>query len=253
MSDEPGPVTPAVIDLVIPARDEQENITALLEALPRGWLRHVIVVDNGSRDRTADLARAGSATVVSEPARGYGSACLAGIRWIESLDEQDAPLAVAFLDADLADDPGKLSDLVRPIIDGEADLVVGTRHHLAEPGALDPHQRFGNWLACRLIGIATGQHLTDLGPMRVLRWVSLQQLDMRDRTWGWMVEMTFKAARQRLRVVEIDVPYRRRRAGRSKISGSLIGSVRAGTRILVTIGRLWFHGAERRDSSRSPQ
>ncbi len=114
----------------------------------------------------------------------------------------------------------------------------GTLVALAEPGALDAHQRFGNQLACRLIGWATGRRFRDLGPMRVVRWDALKRLDMQDRTWGWMVEMSYKAARQGFTVVELDVPYRKRRAGASKISGSWIGSARAGTKILWTIARL---------------
>lgn len=235
------------IDLVIPARDEAENIAAMLTALPWDHLRHVIVADNGSRDATADLARAGGAVVVTEPRRGYGAACLAGLAWIAA--QPDPPLAVAFLDADLADDPARLPRLLDAIRRGEADLAIGSRTHLAQPGALDPHQRFGNWLACRLIRLATGRRYRDLGPMRAIRWGALRQLDMRDPTWGWTVEMQFKAATLGLRVVEIDVPYRRRHAGHSKISGSLTGSVRAGWKIITTIGGLWLSGSTRQSGN----
>ena len=242
-SSEPQPGgAGSTVDLIIPARDEADNMPALFDALPRQLLRHVVVVDNGSRDATAELARAGGAVVVHEPQRGYGTACLAGLAWVGRL--ADPPAAVAFLDADLADDPAKLAPLLEPIVQGSADLVIGTRARLAEPGALDPHQRFGNWLACRLIHAATGRRYRDLGPMRAIGWTALQRLQMRDRTWGWTVEMQYKAAAQGLRFVEIDVPYRRRRAGRSKISGSLVGSVRAGWKIIATIGKLWW--ADRR-------
>lgn len=237
---------PLTIDLIVPARNEQTNIAALLEALPAGYFRHVIVADNGSTDRTAAVAEKHGAIVVHEAQPGYGAACLAGLKWIEALGKAQppgypgVPTAVAFLDADLADDPGKLPALCEPVLSGRADMVIGTRAKLAEPGALDPHQRFGNWLACRLIGLATGRRYKDLGPMRVVRWACMKQLAMHDRTWGWTVEMQFKAARLGMRIEEIDVPYRKRRSGKSKISGSLIGSARAGTKIIATIVALWW-------------
>ncbi|GAB4195931.1 MAG: glycosyltransferase family 2 protein [Phycisphaeraceae bacterium] len=234
---------PAVIDLVIPARNEAENIDALFDAIPKGVFRSVVLVDNGSKDTTAELARAQGAVVVREARPGYGAACQAGLNWIRT-DQPSPPNMVAFLDADLADDPACLPILCDRITRGGADLVIGTRANRAEPGALDPHQRFGNWLACRLIGLATGRRFRDLGPMRVVRWRALQRLKMRDRTWGWTVEMQFKAARLGLQVVEVDVPYRKRRAGRSKISGSLIGSARAGVKIIATIAQLYW--ADRR-------
>ncbi len=234
------PSSPPTIDLIVPARNEESNIVAMLDALPAGFFRHVIIADNGSTDRTADLAKSHGATVVHEPKPGYGAACQAGLTWIANLGTDHAPTAVAFLDADLADDPAELPRLCEPITTGKADMTIGTRINLAQPGALDPHQRFGNWLACKLIALATGKHYKDLGPMRVLSWPTVKKLNMQDRTWGWTVEMQFKAARQKLRVLEIDVPYRKRRSGKSKISGSLIGSAKAGTKIISTIFTLWL-------------
>lgn len=231
------------VDLIIPARNEEMNIGALMAALPKATLRHVIVADNGSTDQTAKLAQACGAVVVHEPQRGYGAACLAGLGWIAALD--DPPNAVAFIDADLADDPALLPTLCASITNNTADLAIGSRPHLAQPGALTPSQRLGNALACRMIRLLTGQRYSDLGPMRAVRWSSLQRLAMADRTWGWTVEMQFKAATQRLRIVEIDVPYRRRNAGQSKISGSWVGSVRAGWKIITTIARLWWRGGNR--------
>jgi len=225
------------IDVIVPARDEEANIEALLEAVPRGVVRRVVVVDNGSSDATAELAATGGAEVVHEPRRGYGGACLAGLA---HLDRTGPPAVVAFLDADLADDPAQLAALVEPICAGRADLVIGCRHRLAEPGALDPHQRFGNALACAMLRLFTGVRYRDLGPMRAARWSSLRRLGMRDRTWGWTVEMQFKAAVMGLRVEQLDVPYRKRRAGVSKISGSLVGSARAGYKIIATILGLWL-------------
>ena len=232
-----------VVDLIIPARNEEVNIGALLAALPQETLRHVIVADNASTDQTAKLARDGGAVVVHEPQRGYGAACLAGLAWISALDH--APDAVAFIDADLADDPAQLPKLCAPIATGEADLVIGSRRRLAEPGALTSSQRFGNALACGLIRLVTGRRYRDLGPLRVVRWSSLQTLAMTDRTWGWTVEMQFKAATRGLRTVEIDVPYRCRNAGQSKISGSWIGSIRAGWKIITTIATLWWREGRR--------
>lgn len=230
----------ATVDLIIPARDEAESIPGLVEAVRAlAWpeLRHVLLVDNGSTDRTADLARAGGLVVVDEPRRGYGAACLAGLAWIAA---RTPPDAVAFLDADLSDDPAQLPRLAQPVLAGETDLAIGSRTRLAEPGALDPHQRFGNALASGLMAVATGRRYRDLGPMRVIRWDALQALQMRDRTWGWTVEMQFKAATRDLRIDEIDVPYRPRRAGRSKISGSIAGSARAGAKIIGAIAHLWW-------------
>ncbi len=236
MHDSYAASSGAVVDLVIPARDEQANIGPLFDALDRGFFRHVVVADNGSTDATAGCVRQRGAVVVGEPRPGYGGACLAALAWVA---DQLAPDMVAFLDADLSDDPAELPRLCQPIIDGEADLVIGSRLRLAEGGALNATQRFGNWLACAMIRVLTGRRYTDLGPMRVVRYESLQRLQMADRTWGWTVEMQYKAAVVGLRTLELDVPYRRRRSERSKISGSIIGSVRAGYVIIVTILRLW--------------
>ena len=242
----------AAVDLIVPARNEAENLPALFDALPPNAFRRIVVCDNASTDATAETARRAGARVVHEPTPGYGGACLAAMRLLER--DVDAPPdappeAVAFLDADLSDDPAELPRLIAAVIDGEADLAVGSRVRLAEPGALEPHQRFGNALACRLMALATGRRFADLGPMRVIRWDALARLDMRDRTWGWIVEMNFKAATRGLRVVELDVPYRRRRAGRSKISGSLRGSWKAGTKIITTLFALWRSERRRRRSA----
>ncbi|MEM7576474.1 MAG: glycosyltransferase family 2 protein [Planctomycetota bacterium] len=236
----------ATCDLVIPARNEAENLPALADALrplrATGVIAHVVLCDNGSADDTAKLAEDAGFVVVREDRPGYGGACLAGLEW---LGQEGRTQPIAFLDADLADDPAELPRLLEPIAAGEADLVLGARVP-EQAGALDPHQRFGNRLACLLLRWTTGNRYRDLGPMRVVTWDALQILAMRDRTWGWTVEMQFKAATRGLRVMELDVPYRKRHAGVSKISGSLKGSVKAGVVILRTIGALWWDERKRR-------
>ncbi len=205
----------------------------VLDLLPSPPVRRVIVVDNGSTDETARVAREHGATVVHEPHRGYGAACLKGIDALAS----DPPDVVLFLDADLSDDPTEAGSVLRPILEGTADLVIGSRVlGEREPGALASHARFGNWLATRLLAALHGARYTDLGPFRAIRYDALLALGMKDRDFGWTMEMQIKAARQGLRHAEVPVRYRRR-TGRSKISGTLAGSVRAGAKILSTVFR----------------
>lgn len=220
-----------IADAVVPALDEAEAIGGVLDALPRNLLRRVVVCDNGSRDGTGEIARARGAVVVREERRGYGSACLAAL----GVMRRDPPEAVLFLDADGSDDPRDAESLLGPIAEGRADLVIGSRVlGRREPGALTPQARFGNWLATGLIGRFYGVPWTDLGPFRAVRWSALERLAMRDPDFGWTVEMQVKAARAKLRSVEVPVGYRRR-IGRSKISGTLTGASRAGAKILGTI------------------
>ena len=222
------------VDCLIPARDEEGALPGVLAAIPGGIVRRVIVVDNGSRDRTAEVARAAGAQVISEPARGYGAACLAGIGYLAL----DPPDILVFLDGDHADDPRELPSLVAPIERGEADLVIGSRTlGRCERGALTPQQRAGNALAVALIRVAYRHHFTDLGPFRAIRFPSLLALEMRDRDYGWTVEMQVKALRRKLRVIEAPVSYRRRRAGASKVSATVRGTIGAGGKILWTIAR----------------
>ena len=221
------------VDAVIPALNEEESLGSVLDSIPRPTVRRVIVADNGSTDRTADIARERGAIVVKEPRRGYGAACLRALEALAS----DPPEIVLFLDADGSDDTSDAPALLEPILEGRADLVVGSRVlGRSEPGALTPHARFGNWLATRLLAGLYGARYTDLGPFRAIRYQALQALRMRDRDFGWTVEMQVKAARHRLRHVEVPVRYRRR-IGRSKISGTVGGSVRAGVKILATVLR----------------
>lgn len=223
-----------VVDALIPALDEAESLPGVLGALEGRGLRRVVVVDNGSIDDTYALARAHGAVALHCGLRGYGSACLRGLRWMAT----DPPDVVVFLDADGADDPDDLPALLAPIIAGDADLVIGSRvRGDAEAGALSPVQRFGNALSCTLVATFFGVSFTDLGPFRAITWTALQQLRMADRDWGWTVEMQAKAARRGVPCAEVPVRYRRRRFGRSKVSGSVVGSAKAGVKILWTIGR----------------
>jgi glycosyltransferase involved in cell wall biosynthesis len=220
--------------VIIPALDEEASVGAVVGAIADPRVGVVIVADNGSTDRTAEVARAAGATVVAAPERGYGSACLAGIA--AALAAPVAPFALAFLDADLADDPAELPLLLDPLYAGDADLVIGSRVARAQPGALTPQARFGNALATALIRFRFGFTYTDLGPFRALTTAALRRLAMTDRGYGWTVEMQVRALKRALRVQEVAVSYRPR-VGRSKISGTVRGVVGAGTRILLTIAR----------------
>ncbi len=232
-----------VVDAVIPALDEEASIGGVLDALPPGVIRRVVVCDNGSRDHTADVAGARGAVVVREDRRGYGSACLRALAALR----HDPPDAVLFLDADGSDDPAEAAALIEPLAGGRADLVIGSRTlGRREPGALTNQARFGNWLATHLLRLFHGVRWTDLGPFRAIRWDALERLDMRDPDFGWTVEMQVKAARAGLRGQEVPVGYRRR-IGRSKISGTLNGASRAGIKILGTIASdVLRHGPLRR-------
>jgi len=224
--------------LIIPALNEAESIGRLLTQTPRARIEKIIVVDNGSLDATAAVAHTVGASVVQEPRRGYGRACQAGIAALDAHTN-----AVVFMDADLSDDPADLNRLLDFYEAGDWDLVAGSRVlGCAEPGSLTPVQRFGNWLTTQLIAWLWGVRYSDLGPLRVIRRDALERLALRDPDFGWNVEMQSKAAMLGLKVGEISVNYRRRRSGKSKISGTLKGSVQAGVKILVTVGRCWFSG-----------
>jgi glycosyltransferase involved in cell wall biosynthesis len=219
------------VSVVIPALNEEESIGSVLAAIPRDAVAQILVVDAGSSDDTAAIARAAGAVVIHEPRRGYARACAAGA----AAARGDVLL---FLDADGADDPVQIPDLLAPILAGEADVVLGSR--LAgeiPPDGMPWHQRFGNRLAARLIRWLYGLPLTDLSPFRAIRRESLLALGMEEMTYGWPTEMIVKAARRELRIVEVAVPHRPRSGGRSKISGTVRGTVLAAYHILRTIFR----------------
>lgn len=216
---------------IIPALNEEEAIGTVVAAIPRDAASRVIVVDNGSTDRTAQAARAAGATVVFQPERGYGAACHAGLMAADGAD------ILVFLDGDRSDVPQEIRLVFGPIIEGQADLVIGSR--LAgkrEPGAMPLHALFGNWLASKVLRAIYRVRLTDLGSFRAIRRAALLDLGMQERTFGWPVEMIAKAARRRYRITEVPVSYRRR-IGRSKIAGTVKGSVLAAYYIFATAFR----------------
>ena len=179
-----------IIDVIIPAYNEEESIRLVVEEIPRGWVREIIVCNNNSNDQTAAVAKAAGATVVDEPRPGYGSACLAGMAHIRNKPPADHPEIVVFLDGDHSDYPEQLPEVVSPIIEQGMDMVIGSRAlGELEKGAMQPQQIFGNWLATNLIRLFYRYEFTDLGPFRAIRWKSLEQLGMNDPDFGWTVEM----------------------------------------------------------------
>lgn len=228
------PIPRKCVYFIIPALDEEKSIGKVLAEIPKkfqgGYHSKVLVVDNGSKDNTAKLAQKAGATVLTEPERGYGAACLKGMAGIE----EDC-FAVVFLDADYSDFPGEAEYLLAPIFLEKADLVIGSRTITKNSAnVLLPQQRFGNWLAVFLIRLFWGFTYTDLGPFRAIKYDSLAALGMKDRNFGWTVEMQIKALQCGLRIQEVPVSYRKR-IGKSKISGTVSGTFKAGIIILATI------------------
>ncbi len=231
-----------MVDIVIPAYNEERSIGRVLADIPAELVREVIVCDNGSTDQTAEVARRGGARVLWAPRKGYGSACLAGLAYIADRPEAERPDIVVFLDGDHSDHPEELPELLRPIREDGYDLVIGSRAlGDRQAGAMTLPQVFGNWLATRLIQLLYGYTFTDLGPFRAIRRKKLEDLRMSDPDFGWTVEMQVKAACCGLRCTEVPVSYRRR-IGVSKVSGTVRGTIMAGYKILWTIAKLYFRG-----------
>ncbi len=225
--------------MLIPAHNEARAIGLVLGEIPASLVQEVVVVDNASTDNTAAAARAAGATVVAEPRPGYGQACLAGLAYYAAQPAGRTPEIIVFLDGDHSDFPEEMPALLAPILSGAAEMVIGSRAlGQRERGALLPQQRFGNWLASRLLRLRYGGTHTDLGPFRAIQAEALTRLGMVDTNYGWTVEMQVKAARLGLRVAEVPVRYRRR-IGVSKVSGTVRGTLGAGYKILWTIFKYW--------------
>jgi glycosyltransferase involved in cell wall biosynthesis len=230
------------ITVIIPVLNEEDSIGLVLGDIPAGLASRVIVVDNGSTDRTGEVAARAGAIVVREPQRGYGAACLRGIEEAGRF----APDIIVFLDGDYSDHPEEMPLLVNPILEEGYDMVIGSRIlGNREPGALPVQALIGNLMVPRIIRVLYGARYTDLGPFRAIRFDRLLALGMEDRNFGWTVEMQIKAARQGYRVLDVPVRYRRR-VGVSKITGTFSGAVRAGIKILWVTLTYTFKGGRRK-------
>ena len=223
------------VAVLLPALNEEEALPAILAGMPR-WVDQVVVADNGSTDRTSEVARAHGSEVVHEPERGYGAACLAGIQFLAQ--QPVPPDVLVFIDADGSDDPADIDRVIAPIVEGEADMVLGVRRGAdGDMGTILPHARFGNRVVLGLTHLLFGESFADLPPFRAIRFSKLLELRMDDRNWGWTLQMQIRAARHPIRMAEVEVSHRRRTEGVSKISGSLTMSIRVGAKMFYTLAR----------------
>lgn len=223
-----------IVVVVVPCLDEEEPIGDVVRAVLAQGVDEVIVVDNGSVDRTAERAAAAGAQVVVEPTRGYGRACAAGLAAVR--DDADV---VCYIDGDGSDAPESISAVVTPVADDEADFVMGSRiRGRREAGSMTPQQITAGWLAGWLLRLTYGVRYTDMSPLRATRLVTMRSLGMKELSYGWNLEMQMRVAARRLRILEIAVDHRRRRGGVSKVSGNLATGVRAGWRIAATFLKL---------------
>jgi len=222
------------IAVIIAALNEEAAIAKVIESVPKDLVNEIVVVDNGSKDRTAEVALGAGARVVKEPIPGYGRAFRAGLRSISPECE-----IVVFLDGDGSDCPEMMDRLVNPIIEGTADFVIGSRTRGSrEPGSINFHQVIAGYIIGFILHMLYGVSSTDMGPFRAIRRDTLDRLNLREETYGWPLEMQMRAARARVRTMEVPVDYRRRAGGHSKIAGTVRGSVLAATRILITLARI---------------
>ena len=221
------------IKVVIPAYNEELSIAHVIADIPKDWVSEIIVVNNGSKDNTAAVAAEAGATVLHQPKSGYGNACLTGIEYLK--DPSKSPDILVFMDGDYSDYPQQLPEVAGPIVNGKADFVIGSRAlGDREGGSMTFPQVFGNWLATSMMKWFYRTSYTDLGPFRAIGFQQLLALDMKDKTYGWTVEMQVKAAKQKLRITEVPVNYKKR-IGVSKVSGTVKGTVMAGYKIIFTI------------------
>ncbi len=227
-----------IIDVIIPAYNEEKSIGNVLKDIPKELVRDIIVCNNASTDNTKAVAIANGAIVVDQPEKGYGNACLKGIGYIKEKATEEQPDIVVFLDGDYSDHPEEMPKLIQPITEDGMDMVIGSRSMgTLEKGAMMPQQIFGNWLATTLIKFFYNYQFTDLGPFRAITWKQLMAIDMQDRDFGWTVEMQVKAAKFGLKCTEVPMTYRKR-IGVSKVSGTIRGTILAGHKILWTIFKL---------------
>jgi len=217
---------------IIPALNEERAIAQVVAGVPRGLVDTIVVVNNGSVDQTAAVARAAGATVVEQPERGYGAALIAGVAAIPHAD------AYVFMDGDSSDVLDHLAEMLRMVRTGEAQLVLGVREGAVEPGSLLWHQKLGNRLVTWMISRISRRNLRDLPPLKVIDGDTYRSLEMRERTHGWTAELITKAAVRGVSIAEVETGYRRR-IGESKVSGSLRGSLLAGYRIIAAVVRVW--------------
>ena len=223
-----------IVSVVIPCLNEEEPIAAVVHEVAAQGVDEVIVVDNGSTDQTASRAATAGARVISEPTRGYGCACAAGLAGVRADSE-----IVCFLDGDGSDVASFLAAIVTPLADGSADFVIGSRlRGKREPGSMTPQQLVAGWIAGVLLRVAYGARYTDMSPFRAMRVATLRALGMREKTYGWNLEMQMRVAADRLRIVEIPVDHRLRQGGESKVSGNLVAGLQAAWKISTTFARL---------------
>ncbi len=228
--------TPPIVDVIIPAFNEEKSIAQVIGDIPV-LVRHVVVANNNSTDRTAEVATAAGAQVVFEAQKGYGKACLTAMDWIKQQEVQ--PDILVFLDGDYSDYPQELELLIAPILGGNAEMVIGSRSlGQREAGSMTLPQVFGNALATTLMRWMYGAKFSDLGPFRAIHWGQLLALGMVDQNFGWTIEMQIKAHQAGLRHQEVPVRYRKR-IGVSKVSGTLKGVIGAGYKIIFTIFKYW--------------